>query len=493
MSSFIKETEIQENRVVLVVPKQHVKTVKTVLERHGKLDRSQKIVAEACGHFDNKFDRMATLETAQSGPDASKASRMRISTTIPYPLDKESMKESALDRFLTPEILQDAAFLHIAKEIRISFTTLPSTPSAPTQKNPLHKALAQALDALAPLILADLNLTTSTLISAFPEGYSIYPPLLLLPHNALASPVWQTLMASDPSFRAVWTHVAAKLGVTHIAINSPIPLQASNPADENILRSPVHMTPLHASFGPSPTPQTLTSPTPADFTSALWVRTTQNGIHQTWAPMYTMFSRGNIREKTRVLHFPDVRGSAVVDMYAGIGYFTFSYKKAGCSLVVCFELNPWSVEGLRRGAEMNGWTCRIVRRGEEWDGETGGVDFLIFEMSNADASAVVSRLRNSPRVGHVNLGLLPTSRDTWRDAVGLVDGQHGGWIHAHENVGVVEMEERKGEAQGVFQGYAGERRKAKIQHVERVKMYAPGVVHCVFDVWVDGTEHQEAE
>jgi tRNA wybutosine-synthesizing protein 2 len=423
MSSSQKKTEGQERKVVLIVPKQHVKTVKTILERYGQLDRSKKIVAETCGHVNNKLDRVDTSEIVPSDPDAFKVQAMRISTTISYPCDEGPMDGLAIDHFLTPDMMQEAALHQFVQDISISFNTLPRTSSAPAQKNPLHKALAQALDVLAPPILANLSLTTSTLISAFPEGYSIYPPLLLLPHNALASPVWQTLMATDPSFLPVWTHVATKLGVTHIAINSPIPLQASDPANENILRSPVHITPLHGSFGPSPAPQTLTSPTPADFTSALWVRTTQNGIHQTWAPMYTMFSRGNIREKTRVLHFPAIPGSTVVDMYAGIGYFAFSYKKAGCSLIVCFELNPWSVEGLRRGAELNGWTCRIVRRGEEWDGRVDGIDFLVFEMSNADAPAVISRLRDIPHVRHVNLGLLPISRDTWRDAVGLIDGQ----------------------------------------------------------------------
>jgi tRNA wybutosine-synthesizing protein 2 len=127
----------------------------------------------------------------------------------------------------------------------------------------------------------------------------------------------------------------------------------------------------------------------------------------------------------------------------------------------------------------------------------GDVDFLIFNMSNACATALVAPLLSIlPPIRHVNLGLLPRSRDTWRDAVRLVNREGGGWIHAHENVGVVEMVERKEEIEGMFQGYVTEvdgeskekRRKAKVEHVERVKMYAPGVVHCVFDVWIEGIE-----
>ncbi|KAK6858721.1 S-adenosyl-L-methionine-dependent methyltransferase [Apiospora arundinis] len=83
-----------------------------------------------------------------------------------------------------------------------------------------------------------------------------------------------------------------------------------------------------------------------------------------------MFRRGNIKEKARVLSFheptdPSLHHRAMslgelcnkwaVDMYAGIGYFVFSYAELGMR-VLCWELNPWSVEGLRRGALANGWS-----------------------------------------------------------------------------------------------------------------------------------------
>jgi tRNA wybutosine-synthesizing protein 2 len=221
--------------------------------------------------------------------------------------------------------------------------------------------------------------------------------------------------------------------------------------------------------------------------------------------MYTMFSRGNIREKTRLLHLSSVTeagDAAVVDMYAGIGYFAFSYRSAGLAPVFCFELNPWSIEGLRRGAVRNGWSWRIYKDDEDVDDMVAGdlgkgarKDFYIFHMSNEHALRILSRHREAiPPIRHVNLGLLPRSRDSWRDAVGLVDGVDGGWIHAHENVGVEEMEERKAEVEGLFQKYldngAEGTRSASVEHVERVKMYAPGVVHCVFDIRIEGAAHK---
>ena len=225
-----------------------------------------------------------------------------------------------------------------------------------------------------------------------------------------------------------------------------------------------------------------------------------------------MFARGNAREKARVRAFEREPRGAVVDLYAGIGYFALAYARRGFGPVVCFEVNPWSVEGLRRGCVANGHSYKIFTRedmwgwDEEFEREGGGErrrDVYIFLLSNTHAWPLLApQIPFLPPIRHVNLGLLPTSRDIWRDAVRLV-GREGGWVHAHENVGVTEVEERRAEVEMVFQGWVDEMdrvdgkvvdrvgRKAQVRHVERVKMYAPGVVHCVFDVWVDGMGKEE--
>jgi tRNA wybutosine-synthesizing protein 2 len=485
MTDDTQEMETQESRIVFVVPKQHVKTVKTVLEKHGQLDRTSRIVPEerpsspSTPGCENKNIRI-NLNNAKT-PNADKLGqseqRMRIPTTIPYEPDHE---DSALNLSLTPTIFQDPALLPIVPLITLSLSTVPTIPP---QTNPLHKALTHAISALPPSTLADLHLTPSTLVSAFPVSYSIYPPLLLLPAHALSSAPWKLLSTNATALSSLWPAVTTAMHVSHMALNSPIPASTAHANEENILRSPFNITPLYGAFGPN------THHAVPAFASALWVSATQNGIRQTWSPLHTMFSRGNMREKTRVLSLPGIRASTVVDMYAGIGYFAFSYKQAGAGLLVCFELNAWSVEGLRRGARMNGWSVRVVSEQdlEGFDGHVAGVDFLVCHMSNTHAVAVLARIRDREPIRHVNLGLLPRSRDSWRDAVALLGRAEGGWVHAHENVGVGEMVDRKREIEGVFQGYAG-KTKVEVRHVERVKMYAPGVVHCVFDVWVEGVE-----
>ena len=283
--------------------------------------------------------------------------------------------------------------------------------------------------------------------------------------------------------------------VTHIALNAPIALTTGS--EDNIQRRP-NLTPLHGSFGPFLT----TPPTSKDFAEAFWVSTRQNGIVQTWAPLYTMFSRGNITEKARILALPSVagnKGCTVVDLYAGIGYFSFSYARAGAKVVMGFELNAWSVEACRKGARENAWACSVVRGEEEGgdvfdDGhfqvdEEDGVRLLIYEMSNEHASGIVEGARGRlPPVRHVNLGLLPTSRDSWQTAVRCLDPVVGGCLHIHENFAVREIPRRAADATrdilAIARVLKGQHWAAELEHVERVKTYAPGVMHCVLDIHV---------
>ena len=570
--------DIADRTVVLIVPGKHVKTVKTALEHFNKLDRSSKITPEVSDNssatsdlgtstsqpqdptqssvlkFDLQrgeyVDPSVPAQRAQSGQTSPEQAqnvdpfpilkfdlttgeyvdpavierrdqtkqkdqepRMRIPTTISHPPEGGETED------LKSRVLEGIGLSHLFDEISLSYQNRPRT----TTKNPLHKAMQEALEKISETALAPLDLAVEALVSSLPDSYSVYKPMLLLPPGIMASESWKTLLSAHPVhsdiLQSVWKNVAQAVGATHVAINSPIPLQSTTTSQDNILRSPVNLAPVYGDFGPAPSTQTLSAPTASDFENALWVTTTQNCIHQTWAPLYTMFSRGNIREKTRILNLPSVAtdydvASSAVDMYAGIGYFAFSYKKAGAGRVrgikrvLSWELNPWSVEGLRRGAKMNGWTCKVFKESDmsrmeaEWeawkrDMQSQEEDFWIFQMSNEVAGPIIERLDAFlPPVRHVNLGLLPSSRPSWSSAVSVIDASRGGWIHVHENVGVDDIDTRASEIETVFQTLLDEKetvlgkRRAKREHVERVKMYAPGVVHCVFDIHVNGTGTQ---
>ena len=80
--------------------------------------------------------------------------------------------------------------------------------------------------------------------------------------------------------------------ITHIALNKPI-------IESDIMRRPHNLIPIIGDFGPDISIDNKPpSPTESDFNRAFWCHVIQNGIYQTWAPKYTMFSRGNIKEKT---------------------------------------------------------------------------------------------------------------------------------------------------------------------------------------------------
>ncbi|KAH7007870.1 S-adenosyl-L-methionine-dependent methyltransferase [Macrophomina phaseolina] len=533
------------DRYALVVPARHVKTVKSFLEEHHILDKRRKIAPYS------RLERNNEARSSNQDDEAGKVFAIPIlldiqHTPTDYPKEDEPSLAEHLGRFapLLESLLSPDSYTSIYIT-RLTDQSHPRPSSSPQPTNPLRAAFHAALSALPPAILAALSLTPTLLTADLPSTYSIYPPLLLLPAHTFHRPAWTTLTATHPLtstvFTTLFTHVATHLGVTHIAVNAPIApstnhhsshttTEAEEPAtepqlkeeeggggggdggeqQENILRSPTSLHPLHGSFGPRLAP--THAPTPNDFAAAFWCSARQNGIAQTWAPLYTMFSRGNVKEKARVLALPSVhtairagqegrgQGCAAVDLYAGIGYFAFSYRKAGVRRVLGWEINPWSVEGLRRGAAANGWRVGVV--GEGVEGTEGDVeraarekDLVVFLESNARAAERVEGLRARgaplPPVRHVNAGLLPSSRGAWETAVRVLDPWLGGWVHLHENFGEGEVGARAAEVvtevRKIWVGDGEGEDAVRLEHVEKVKTYAPGVLHCVLDIWISPT------
>ncbi|KAL2853224.1 S-adenosyl-L-methionine-dependent methyltransferase [Aspergillus pseudoustus] len=402
----------------------------------------------------------------------------------------------------------------------------------PKQKtNPLQRGIADFLTThLQPSVLTQDDLSLEKLVPALPKRYTIYEPMLSLPLNAFTHPpAWDTLYSSlaNEQRQALYVCIAnafARFGVTHIAMNAPIvPLNAQG--RENRMRSPVGLVPIYGDFGaPVSGDGESAQPSETDYEQAFWVRTVQNhGIVQIWAPLYTMFSRGNVTEKARILghgsRFEGLDGKtlaegeigdvAVVDMYAGIGYFVFSYLKRGVKRVWGWEINGWSVEGLRRGCVKNGWGCRVVRVSKDGKVSTpipelveslGDADrVVVFHGDNRFAADVMGKIRaimeaqeEWTSIRHVNLGLLPSSSSSWNNACKIIDERKGGWAHVHENVDVQKIDEKKHEitasigrswAESISQ-FTTMQPSTECRHVEQVKTYAPGVMHCVFDLWL---------
>ncbi|NXP49240.1 TYW2 protein, partial [Heliornis fulica] len=239
-----------------------------------------------------------------------------------------------------------------------------------------------------------------------------------------------------------------------------------------------------------------------------WVEHVDNGIRYTFDVTKCMFSPGNITEKLRVASLP-CSGEVIVDLYAGIGYFTLPYLvHAGAAFVHACEWNSHAVEALWRNLVLNGVQDRCcVHHGDSQELELRDV---------AD---------------RVNLGLIPSSEEGWPVACRVLKKGTGGVLHIHHNVETfptpaltqtlvpwaeeasLEQAGSDGEVQhptedggketpgarirpewrrwaeataarirGLLAELHGEPWRTSILHIEAVKSYAPHVHHLVLDL-----------
>ncbi|KAL8902764.1 MAG: hypothetical protein Q9207_004392 [Kuettlingeria erythrocarpa] len=523
--------------VSLVVVKREVKTIKQKLEACGLLDKSLKIISYApsnngnpphgwCGIDVQSIRHISDVQGqddsklftwALTGHPENHLSPCDLSTTseqkfvIPTTFEVGQHDETLTNRFRDAILNQlGLSFCHQAVvELHLSYRRRPSAPFCANHRSLLAQVVQRWLESMPLSVELQGQFNIHSLLEACNWSYTIYAPMLLLPSTFLSKPPWPELLERrfrpNDLLRTLYEMICEQLKVTHLAINGPIPALLPGreriPQPPNVLRSPTEMVPLHGDFG-----EPNLTPTTKNFQDAFWVSTVQNGITQTWAPLYTMFSRGNIREKTRLLKLAtqpstlcqtaspsEPKNMSAIDLYAGIGYFAFSYAKAGISKVICWELNGWSIEGLRRGAGKNGWGTKIFQDVDSPQ-EIEDKRLLVFHESNVNAATRVRTIRDKvPPIRHVNCGYLPSSIESWDVAIRVLDPAEGGCIHAHENVAAKHIAERKHEVGEIFEDLVNQYHvptsssttpsfRVECQHVEQVKAYGPGIIHCVFDI-----------
>lgn len=456
-------------QVLLAVPRYLVKTIKDALQNHKRLDKSTRIKPFCAGAAKEAFCFVMDENNTNNSEE-----KYLIPTTVRIRTDADEAEKLGLKTALV-NIIGAYQYSH-----SVSFylrNLSPPGSSLPTPgSSQIGSLLGQVINIwLLSLPAGLLPLSISDLVSVSPWSYVIYHPLLLLPQNTFSTPPWPGLLSTTlrPHLPALYMLLCTHLKTTHIALNAPI--SAFAPGTPNILRKPQDLTPLHGSFGPS---LSLTHvPSSADFEAAFWCTVRQNGIFQTWAPRHTMFSRGNISEKTRLLGLKTLTAEGIgsdppsaisaVDLYAGIGYFAFCYAKLGVSKILCWELSRWSVEGLRRGAIENGWSIEVfdeeakdIIEAIEAKQAHKANQLLIFQENNQNATQRITPLRSHiPPIRHVNCGFLPTSQASWATAARALDPVLGGWIHVHENIEQGVFEKRTEEIVREFRDLLNRRRR----------------------------------
>ncbi|XP_048369627.1 tRNA wybutosine-synthesizing protein 2 homolog isoform X3 [Sphaerodactylus townsendi] len=124
-----------------------------------------------------------------------------------------------------------------------------------------------------------------------------------------------------------------------------------------------------------------------------WVEQMDNGIWYRFDVTRCMLSAGNITEKLRIasLH---CAGEVVVDLYAGIGYFTLPYLvHAGAAFVHACEWNPHAVEALQQNLQLNGvhHRCRIHQGDNRKEPSRGSLVLLRWMRTTQQARLALER------------------------------------------------------------------------------------------------------
>mmetsp|Transcript_23905 Transcript_23905/g.39540 ORF Transcript_23905/g.39540 Transcript_23905/m.39540 type:complete len:373 (-) Transcript_23905:145-1263(-) len=184
-----------------------------------------------------------------------------------------------------------------------------------------------------------------------------------------------------------------------------------------------------------------------------WTLHREMGISYGLDVTRSMFSSGNGTEK-------------VVDLYAGIGYFTLPYLvHARAKHLHACEWDDDALAALR-------YNIRVNQVAERCTIHTGD-----------NACSLPAFAGEADRV---NLGLIPSSEAGWPVAVAALR-PNGGRLHVHANVDSRDDGERRWlealqKQLEALATVAGREWMIQIEHIERVKWYAPHIRHVVADV-----------
>ena len=171
-----------------------------------------------------------------------------------------------------------------------------------------------------------------------------------------------------------------------------------------------------------------------------------------------MFSSGNVAERMRVASLP-ARGETVVDMFAGIGYFTLPLAvHAGAARVVALEKNPLAFRYLVENVALNGVSGVVV----PWVGDNREYA----EVGMAD---------------RVVMGYFPGTSLFLPKAFALLKPK-GGVIHYHDTSHAESWKDEM--TRHALQAARACGTVIAIEGARVVKSHSPGVVHTVLDLRV---------
>ncbi|KAI7801855.1 tRNA wybutosine-synthesizing protein 2 homolog [Triplophysa rosa] len=336
-----------------------------------------------------------------------------------------------------------------------SFCEIVDIQAPPLSKKGKVKSFNERLIETAKSLLVSKGETWSVdLERDIPSRWQCHGDMVLFGDSCFSNTIWREI---GPEF---WTMVAQILGVKRLAQIKKI--------SQDGYRTPIVTVLLGDSS---------------------YVTHIDNHIRYEFDITKCMFSSGNITEKLRIASL-DCNGETVVDLYAGIGYFTLPYLvHANASHVHACEWNPDAIKALHRNLQINGVSDRCtVHQGDN------------------------RQLPLSDLADRVSLGLIPSSEEGWPVACRLLKRRTGGILHIHQNVttplhhetpehsSAIDVEQSPLKSQRdmeVWTAWAretgsrictlllvitGDKWTTDIRHIEHVKTYAPHISHVVLDL-----------
>ena len=185
----------------------------------------------------------------------------------------------------------------------------------------------------------------------------------------------------------------------------------------------------------------------------------ENGVRFRFDATRVMFSSGNLHERMRAARLP-VRGETVVDMFAGIGYFTLPLAvHARPARVHALEKNPVSHRFLVENVRLNGVEDVV----EPWLGDNR--DFPLEGVAH-----------------RVLMGYFPGTERFLPKALRLLRPE-GGILHYHNTAHAERWTEEL--TRHVFDAAMDKAWAAEVLDARVVKTHSPGVVHAVLAVKVE--------
>ena len=184
----------------------------------------------------------------------------------------------------------------------------------------------------------------------------------------------------------------------------------------------------------------------------------ENGIEYRFDVTKIMFSSGNIDERVRFSRI-GAAGETVVDMFAGIGYFTLPLAVYGSpARIYAIEKNPESFSFLEKNVAAN------------------GVGDVVVPVQGDNREVGPTRIAH-----RVIMGYIPTPRIFLPRAMDFL-GPEGGIIHYHYTCKKDEIHTLAGDH--FREMVSTKKREFRIGNIKVIKSYAPMVYHCVADVRV---------